>query len=77
MLIVNMLIVKMLMTNILIVKKQIANSVFSKGKSAMPPLFNPFVPNAPFLYPLKILENLKFSDVFRGGRERVHWKQMG
>ena len=28
--------------------------------------FNPFVPNAPFLYPLKILENLKFSDVFRG-----------
>ena len=37
-------------------------------------VFNPFVPNARFLYPLKT-ENLKFSDVFRG-RERVHWEQM-
>ena len=27
---------------------------------------NPFVPNAPFLYPLKIL---RFSDVFRGERK--------
>ena len=27
---------------------------------------NPFVPNAPFLYPLKISENLTFSNVFRG-----------
>ena len=31
---------------------------------------NPFVPNAPFLYPLK---NIMFS----GGRERVHWERMG
>ena len=31
---------------------------------------NPFVPNAPFLYPLKTSENLE-------GRERVHWEQMG
>ena len=29
---------------------------------------NPFVPNAPFLYPLKTSENR---------RERVHWEQMG
>ena len=27
---------------------------------------NPFVPNAPFLYPQKISEHLRFSDVFRG-----------
>ena len=30
---------------------------------------NPFVPNVPFLYPLKTLENRK-------GRERVYWEQM-
>ena len=35
--------------------------------------FKPFVPNAPFFYPLKTSENL----MFLGGRERVHWKQMG
>ena len=28
--------------------------------------FNPFVPNALFLYPLKVLENLTISDVFSG-----------
>ena len=31
---------------------------------------NPFVPNIPFLYPLKTSENLKV------GRERVRWEQM-
>ena len=36
--------------------------------------FNPFIPNAPFLYLLKTSENRK---VFSGGRERVHWEQMG
>ena len=34
---------------------------------------NPFVPNAPFLYPLKTSENLtvflRFSDVFSGHRK--------
>ena len=30
---------------------------------------NPFQANAPFLYPLKTLENLQFSDVFRGNRK--------
>ena len=30
--------------------------------------FNPFEPNTPFLYPLKTLENQRFSDVFRGYR---------
>ena len=41
--------------------------------------FNLFVPNAPFLYPLKILENLTVLDflMFSGGRERVHWERMG
>ena len=33
--------------------------------------FNAFVPNAPFLYPLKT-ENLIFS----GGREKVCWEGM-
>ena len=31
-------------------------------------IFNLFVPNAPFLYPLMM---------FSGGREKVHWEQMG
>ena len=36
---------------------------------------NPFFPNVPFLYPMKTFGNgfLMFS----GGRERLHWKQMG
>ena len=29
---------------------------------------NPYSPNVTFLYPLKTLENLRFSDVFRGYR---------
>ena len=31
--------------------------------------FNPFVPNAPFLCPLK--------GGFQGGRKNVHWERMG
>ena len=31
---------------------------------------NPFVPNVPFLYPLKTSENLWFSNVFRGYQKR-------
>ena len=38
--------------------------------------FNPFVPNAPFLYPMKTSENRKVF-CFHGDRERVHWKRMG
>ena len=34
---------------------------------------NPFVPDATFPYPLKVEGFLMFS----GGRERVHWEQMG
>ena len=37
--------------------------------------FNPLVPNAPFLYPLKTSKNLMV--LFSGGTERVHWEQMG
>ena len=33
---------------------------------------NTFIPNEPFLYPLKTSGSLMFSE----GRERVHWKQM-
>ena len=32
-------------------------------------LFNPFVPNAPFLYPLKHQKTLRFSDVLMGERK--------
>ena len=38
--------------------------------------FNPFVPNTPFLYPLKTSKNLGLM-MFSKGRERVHWEQMG
>ena len=40
-------------------------------------LFNPFVPNAPFLYPLKTSENFYGFLMFSGCRERVHWERMG
>ena len=33
--------------------------------------FNPFSTNVSLLYPLKTLENLRFSDVFRGYRSRT------
>ena len=36
-------------------------------------IINPFVPDAPFLYPLKTSENITVS-CFQGGRERVHWE---
>ena len=31
--------------------------------------FNPFVPNAPFLYSLKTSQTVRFSDAFRGYRK--------
>ena len=34
---------------------------------------NPFVPNAPFLYPLKTSENLTDWEHW----ENVHWERMG
>ena len=37
--------------------------------------FNPFVSNAPFLYPLKTSEN-RFL-MFSGSKERVYWEQLG
>ena len=37
-------------------------------------MINPFVPNAPLLYPLKTSENLS---MFSGSRERVHWEEIG
>ena len=38
---------------------------------------NPFVPNAPFLYPLKTSENLTENFIFSRSRERAHWGKMG
>ena len=38
---------------------------------------NPFVPNAPFIYPQKTSENLTVFWCFQGSRERVHWERMG
>ena len=49
------------------------NKILFLGNSTMKKV-NPFVPNAPFLYLLKTSENRK---VFSGGREGVHWEQMG
>ena len=44
------------------------------GKLAL--AINPFVPNAPFHYPLKTSENLGFL-MFSGGRKMMHWERMG
>ena len=42
---------------------------------------NPFVPSASFLYSLETSEMLTSQPygflMFSGGRERVHWEQMG
>ena len=38
--------------------------------------FNPFQANVLFLYPLKTLEDLWFSD-FLGGIEMEHWIEIG
>ena len=38
---------------------------------------NPFVPNAPLLYPLRTSEKPYGFLVFSGGRKKVHWEQMG
>ena len=47
-------------------------------KTEMVPLhnINLFWPNAPFLYPMKMPENLWFSDVFKGIK-RKHWAKTG
>ena len=37
-----------------------------KSKQIWPGLLNPIQPTGPFLYPLKMSENQRFSDVFRG-----------
>ena len=50
--------------------------VWWKARKITDTSFNPFVPNAPFLYPLKTSENLKVFLMFSGGRERVHWEKM-
>ena len=40
-------------------------------------LISPLISNAPFLYPVKWSENLIVLLCFSGGRESVHWEQMG
>ena len=40
-------------------------------------MFNPFVSNAPFLYPLKTSEKPYGFLMFSRGREMIHWEQMG
>ena len=47
---------------------------FPEVKSQKVIQINPFVPSAPFLYPLKTSESFL---MFSGGRERVHWEQLG
>ena len=39
--------------------------------------FNPFIPNAPFLYPLKTSENDKVFWYLQGVEKGVHCGQMG
>ena len=44
-------------------------------------VINPFLPNAPFLYPLKTSEKSKVIQgvilMFSGGRESVNWEGLG
>ena len=41
-------------------------------------ILNSFVPNAPFLYPLKSIRKTSYGFMmFSGGRERLHWGWMG
>ena len=40
-------------------------------------MIDPFVPNGPFLYPLKTSEKPYGFLMFSGGRERVYWERMG
>ena len=40
-------------------------------------MLNPFVPNAPFYYPLNTSEKPSGFLMYSGSRERVHWEQMG
>ena len=48
---------------------------FQKCSEAIICYINPFVPNAPFLYPLKTSEQHIFL-MFSGGRVRVDWERM-
>ena len=53
---------------------------FVSARGRLPTLtifVNSFVPNEPFLYPLKTSENRKVFFMLSGGRERVHWERMG
>ena len=43
----------------------------------METILNLFVPNAPFLYPPENVTKPEGFLTFSGGRERVHWTQMG
>ena len=47
-----------------------ADRAFSKVDVLRYHVLNPFHDTGLFLYPLRILENLWFSDVFRGNRKR-------
>ena len=40
-------------------------------------LFNPFIPNALFFLHPETIRNPYSFLIFLGGRERVHWEQMG
>ena len=51
-------------------------SDFLSLRSEVNVVFNPFLANAPILYPLKTQENLWFSGVFRGYKTG-HWSKMG
>ena len=52
-----------------------AEGVYWCSAELLPATFYPFQTNVLFLYPLKMLEGLWFSDVFRGCRNRkMAWK---
>ena len=52
-------------------------SVLERNIEHFQSFLNPFVPNAPFPYLLQNVRKPEGFLMFSGGRERVHWEQMG
>ena len=63
------------LTQAAIISKQVVEPIDHATKKGST-FINPFVPNAPFLYPLKTSEKCKVFWRFQGVRERVHWEKI-
>ena len=55
----------------------ITSLIFNSLAGVIQISINPFVPNAPFLYPLKTSESLTVLWCFQGVEKGLHWERMG